>query len=82
MKCALHWKVSNCNNLHVAKKMGQKAQAVYSATLFMSLKIKRYFGDLSRLCGKKFGFEFEKCPTTKSRLVHNNFIDLIKYKYR
>ena len=82
MKCALHCKVSNCNNLHVAKKMGRKAQAVYSATLFMSLKIKRYFGDLSRLCGEKFGFEFEKCPTTKSRLVHNNFIDLIKYKYR
>ena len=62
--------------------MGGKAQAVFSAVLFMSLKIKRYFGDLSRLCGKKFGFEFEKCPTTKSRQVHNNFIDLIKYKYR
>ena len=81
-KYALAQKVAHCNNLHVAKKMGRKAQTVYSAVLFMSLKINRYFGHLSRLCGEKFGFEFEKCSTTKSRLVHNNFIDLIKYKYR
>ena len=68
--------------MHVAKKMGGKAQAVYSEMLFTSLKINRYFGDLSTLYGEKLGFEFEKCPTTKSCQVHNNFIDLIKYKYR
>lgn len=81
-KYALAQKVAHCNNLHVAKKMGRKAQAVCFKIEFESLKIDRYFGDLSRLCGEKFGFEFEKCPTTKSCQVHNNFIDLIKYKYR
>ena len=81
-KYALAQKVSDRNKVHVAKKMGRKAQAVCFKQEFESLKINRYFGHLSRLCGEKCEFEFEKCPTTKSRLVHNNFIDLIKYKYR
>jgi hypothetical protein len=58
--------------------MGRKAQAVCFKIEFESLKIDRYFGDLSRLCGEKFELECEKRPTTKSCLGRIHFINFMK----